>query len=78
LNNHQQGHHTIWPGLTEQAISKHLKVTPVTAMGHMNQGHHNICSTSKNTITSDLEDETVTPAGLGTSTYLVYAVVIDQ
>jgi hypothetical protein len=65
-------------GLTEQAINKHLKMTPATAMGHMNQRHQNICSTTKNTITSDLEDETVTPAGLGTKTHLVYAMVIDQ
>jgi hypothetical protein len=47
-------------------------------MGHMNQQHQNIRSTSKHTITSDLEDETVTPAGLVTHTHLVYAVVIDQ
>jgi hypothetical protein len=62
----KKGHLTTWPGLTEQAINKHLKMTPATAMGHMNQCHQNIHSTSKNTIMSDLEDETVTPAGLGT------------
>jgi hypothetical protein len=47
-------------------------------MGHMNQRRHNIRSTSKNPITSDMEDEAVTPAGLGTKTHLVYAVVVDQ
>jgi hypothetical protein len=30
-------HLVTWPGLTEQAINKHLKMTPATAMGHMNQ-----------------------------------------
>jgi hypothetical protein len=30
-----------WPGLTEQAIKKHLKVTPVISMGHMNKRHQN-------------------------------------
>jgi hypothetical protein len=30
-------HLITWPGITEQAINKHLKLTPVTAMGHMNQ-----------------------------------------
>jgi hypothetical protein len=35
-------------------------------------------STSKVSITSDLEDETVTPADLGSKTHLVYAVVIEQ
>jgi hypothetical protein len=30
-------HLITWPGLTEQAINKKLKLTPATAMGHMNQ-----------------------------------------
>jgi hypothetical protein len=30
-------HLITWPGLTEYAINKHLKMTPATAMGHMNQ-----------------------------------------
>jgi hypothetical protein len=74
----KKGHLTTWPGLTEKSINKHLKMTPATAMGHVNQRHQNIHSTSKNTITSDLEDETVKPAGLGTNTHLVYIVIIDQ
>jgi hypothetical protein len=71
-------HLITWPGLTEQSINKHLKLTPATAMGHMNQRRQNIRSTSKNSITSDMEDEAVTPAGLVTKTHLVYAVVVDQ
>jgi hypothetical protein len=47
-------------------------------MGNMNQRRHNIRSTSKTPITSDMEDVTVTPAGLGTKTHLVYAVLVDQ
>jgi hypothetical protein len=74
----KNGNLTTWPGLTEQAINKHFKMTLPTAMGHMNQWRQNIRYTSKNTITSDLEDETVTPAGLGTKTHLVYAIFIDQ
>jgi hypothetical protein len=38
----KNGHLITWPGLTEQAINKHLKLTPVTAMGHMNQRRQNI------------------------------------
>jgi hypothetical protein len=30
-------HLITWPGLTEDSINKHLKRTPATAMGHMNQ-----------------------------------------
>jgi hypothetical protein len=74
----KNGHLITWPGLTEQAINKHLKMTPATAMGHMNQCRQNIRSTSKVSITSDIEDEAVTPAGLGSKTHLVYALVIDQ
>jgi hypothetical protein len=75
----KQGHLATWPGLTEEAINTHLKLTPVTVMGHMNQKRQKIHSTSKAVaITSDLEDTTVTPAGNGDKTHFVYAAVIDQ
>jgi hypothetical protein len=74
----KNGHLVTWPGLTEKAINKHLKLTPATTMGHMNQRRQNIRSTSKTPLTSDIEDVTVTPAGLGTHTHLVYAVLVDQ
>jgi hypothetical protein len=68
-----------WPGLTEEAIHKRLKITPATAVGHMNQKRQNIRYTSKIVeVTSDLEDVFVTPVGTGEKTNLVYAVVIDQ
>jgi hypothetical protein len=47
-------------------------------MGHMNQRRQNIRSTSKDSITSDIENETMTTVGLGSKTHLVYAVVIHQ
>jgi hypothetical protein len=47
-------------------------------MGHMNQRRQNIRSTSKTPINSDMEYEEVIPAGLGTKTHLVYAVVVNQ
>jgi hypothetical protein len=74
----KNGHIVTWPDLTEKAINKHLKLTPATIMGHMNQRRQNIRSTSKTPITSNIEDVTVTPAGLGTKTHLVYAVLVDQ
>jgi hypothetical protein len=43
----KQGHLTTWLGLTEDAIKKHLKMTRVTAMGHMSQKRQNIHSISK-------------------------------
>jgi hypothetical protein len=74
----KKGHLITWPGLNEQAINKNLKVTPTTAMGHMNQRRQNIRPTSKNPVTSDIEYESITPAGLGTKTHLMYAVLVEQ
>jgi hypothetical protein len=70
----KNGHLITWPGLTEDAIHKHLKVTPATAMGHMNQRRQNIRSTSKPPIV----DAPQTDTDLGTNTHLVYAVLVDQ
>jgi hypothetical protein len=67
-------HLITWPGLTEDAINKHLKLTPATAMGHMNQRRQSIRSTSK----SPIEKQSTTDTDLGTHTHLVYAVVVDQ
>jgi hypothetical protein len=74
----KNGHIITWPGLTEQEINKYLKMTPATAMGLMNQRRQNIRSNSTVSITSDIEDETVTPAGFSSKHNSVYAVVIDQ
>jgi hypothetical protein len=41
----KDGHLITWPGLTEDAINKHLKLAPATAMGHMNQRRQDIRST---------------------------------
>jgi hypothetical protein len=70
----KDGHLITWPGLTEDAINKHLKLTPAMAMGHMNQRRQNIRSTSKAPI-----DQQPTPdTDLGTRTHLVYAAVVAQ
>jgi hypothetical protein len=74
----KKSHLITWYGLTEHENNKHFKMTPATAIGHMNQQHQNIGSTSKVLITSDVKDETVTPSGLGSNTHLVYTVVIDR
>jgi hypothetical protein len=70
----KDGHLITWPGLTEDAINKHLKLTPATAMGHMNQRRQNIRSTSK----APTEKKQLPDKDLGTKTHLVYAVVVDQ
>jgi hypothetical protein len=70
----KNGHLVAWPGLTEHAINKHLKLTPATAMGHMNQRRQNIRSTSK----AQIADVPTPHTSLGTKTHLVYAVLVDQ
>jgi hypothetical protein len=70
----KDGHLVTWPGLTEDAISKHLKLTPTTAMGHMNQRRQSIRSTSK----APIEKQQPPDTDSGTKTHLVYAVVVDQ
>jgi hypothetical protein len=70
----KDGHLITWPGLTEDAINKHLKLTPATDMGHMNQRRQNIRSTSK----APTEKQQQPNTNLGTNTHLVYAVVVDQ
>jgi hypothetical protein len=69
----KDGHLITWPGLTEDAINKHLKLTPATAMGHMNQRRQNLRSTSK----VPIEKQQPTDTDLVTKTH-IYAVVVDQ
>jgi hypothetical protein len=67
-------HIITWPGLTEDATIKHLKLTPATAMGHINQRRQHIRSTSK----APIADVPPADTDLGTKTHLVYAVMVDQ
>jgi hypothetical protein len=70
----KDGHLITWPGLTEDAIHKHLKLTPATVMSHMNQRRQNIRSTSK----TPIADKPTADKDVGTKTHLVYAVLVDQ
>jgi hypothetical protein len=70
----KDGHLITWPDLTEDAINKHLKLTPATAMGHMNQRRQNIRSTSK----ARAEKQQLPDKDLGAKTHLMYTVVVDQ
>jgi hypothetical protein len=70
----KEGHLITWPSLRKDAINKHLKLTPATAMGHMNQRCQIIRSTSK----APIADQTTPDTYLGSKTHLVYAVVVDQ
>jgi hypothetical protein len=63
----KDGHLITWPGLREYAINKHLKLTPATAIGHMNQRRQNIRSTSK----APADKQPTLDTDLGTKTHLV-------
>jgi hypothetical protein len=70
----KDGHLITWPGLTEDTINKHLKLTPAIAVGHMSQRRQNIRSTSK----ESTEKQQPRDTELGTKTHLVNAVLVDQ
>jgi hypothetical protein len=70
----KDGHLITWPGLTEDDIHKQLKLTPATAMVHMNQRRQHIMSTSK----TPIADAPTADTDLGTKPHLVYAVLVDQ
>jgi hypothetical protein len=72
----KKGHMTTWSGLTVEAVNKHLKLTPATTMGHMNQRRQNTRSTKPKLIAQD--DEDITPLGSEEKTHLVFAVVLDH
>jgi hypothetical protein len=72
----KKGHLTTWPGLTVEAINKHLKLRAATAMGHMSQKRQNIRSTKEKLL--ETENEDITPLGSGGKTHLVFVVVLDQ
>jgi hypothetical protein len=72
----KKGHLATWPGLTVEAINKHLKLTTATAMGHMNQKRQNFRSTKEKLL--EAEDEDITPLGSNEKTHLCFAVVFDQ
>jgi hypothetical protein len=54
----KNGHLITWPGLTGHAINKHLKLTPATAMDHMDQRRQNIRSTSRASIKTQQSPDT--------------------
>jgi hypothetical protein len=70
----KDGHMITWPGLMEDAINTQLKLTPATAMGHMNQRRQNIRPTSK----ASSEKQQPPDSNLSTKTHLVYTVVVGQ
>jgi hypothetical protein len=72
----KKGHLTTWPGLTVESVNKHLKLTPATAMGHMNQKRQNTRSTKPKLIAQ--YDEDINPLGSEEKTHLVFAVVLDH
>jgi hypothetical protein len=61
-----------WPGLTEDSINKHLKLTPAPAMGHIKQRRQRSVSNTPSA------EPTTLYTYLGSKTHFVYAVVVEQ
>jgi hypothetical protein len=68
------GYLITWPSLTEDTINNHLRLTPATDMGHMNQWLQNIRSTSK----ASNEKKQLLEKDLSTQTHLMYVVVANR
>jgi hypothetical protein len=70
----KNGHFTSWPGLTEQAVEKHLSKSTSTTKGHLNQQRQNARTTKGNypkvIITEPDLDQ-------GIKTQFIYAATID-
>ena len=66
-----------WSDLSEDAVNKYLKLTPATALGHMNQKRQSIRYTRKE-IKYYLEDEEVSPIGKREIPYFLFAVFDDK
>jgi hypothetical protein len=70
----KNGNFTSWPGLTEQAVEKHLSKSTSTAKGHLNQQRQNASTTKvKNPKVIVTEPE----LDHGIKTQFVYAATID-
>jgi hypothetical protein len=67
------GHFTTWPGLTADAVRKHLPKSFASAQGHLDQSRKNQCST-KSTIASDKPEPIIpTPEPNNQKTQYIYA-----
>jgi hypothetical protein len=70
----KNGHFTSWPGLTEQAVEKHLSKSTSTTKGHLNQQRHN----ARKTKVKDPKVIIIEPdLDQGIKTQYVYAATID-
>lgn len=77
----EKGFFISWPGLTAQAVRKHLPKSMATAQGHLDQTRKNIQSTRQKPDTKNNVDEDTfqpsPPITDGLRTHFVYAAIID-
>jgi hypothetical protein len=70
----KNGHFTLWPGLTEHAVEKHLSKSTSTTKSHLNQQRQHSRSTKVNEPKVIMEE---TYLDQGIKTQYVYAATID-
>jgi hypothetical protein len=81
----EKGHFTTWPGLTAEAVRKHLPKSMATAKGHLDQQRKNIQSTkhkkpNQKQTTPTIVDEGLNPTPAitdGLRTHYVFAATIE-
>jgi hypothetical protein len=77
-----KGFFTSWPGLTAQAVRKHLPKSMVTAQGHLDQTRKNVQTTKPKVVTDHSAiDDTFQPTPAitdGLRTHYIYAAIVDS
>jgi hypothetical protein len=71
---YKNGNFSSWPGLTENAVEKHLSKSAATTKGHLNQQWQN-ARTTKIKTTKAINQETDIDHGI--KTQFIYAATID-
>jgi hypothetical protein len=72
----KNGNFTSWPGLTEQAVEKHLSKSTASVKGHLNQQRMNTRSIQIKE-EEDCQNEAETALDSGFKTHGVYAATVD-
>ena len=70
----EKGFYATWPGLTVQAVRRHLPKSIITTTGHLDQQRKNKQSTKEKVVTDEMSPTPTPPPPIGTSrTQQVYA-----
>ena len=72
----QSGNFATWPGLTAEAVRKHLPKSTATVKGHLNQQRRNVRSTQLQVSTPNLKSDPIIDPDLNVKTHQMFAATI--